>query len=47
MTRLRAAILALDGVVARVEAVAIALLVALLTGVTFSQVVSRYASTTR
>lgn len=42
MTRLRAAILALDGIVARVEAVAIALLVALLTGVTFSQVVSRY-----
>jgi TRAP-type C4-dicarboxylate transport system permease small subunit len=42
VTRLRAAILALDGVVARIEAVAIALLVALLTGVTFSQVVSRY-----
>jgi TRAP-type C4-dicarboxylate transport system permease small subunit len=42
VTRLRAAILALDGVVARIEAVVIAVLVALLTGVTFSQVVSRY-----
>ena len=43
MRRLRAVVLGLDAGLARVEAVVIAALVALLTAVTFAQVVWRYA----